>query len=205
VKGGVDAVIFDMGGVLLDWNLRHLYRRLLPDEATVESFLASVCTADWHRQHDQGRPMAETIPELCARFPEQAHLIQQWRTRFVEMVRGEIDGMYQLVSELHLCDVPLYLLSNLPREVCDAMVSSFRIFRFFRDKVFSGKERVAKPDEQIYRIALSRFGVAGERTLFVDDIPANVEAARRVGLLAVPFLDAARLRQQLVDVGLLGG
>lgn len=197
------AVVFDVGGVIVDWNPRHLYRQILPDEDAVEEFLAVVCTPEWHAHHDAGRPMAETIPDLCEAHPHLADEITLWRTRYVDMVAGTIEGMVELIEELRAERVPLYLLSNMPAEVYDDLRSGYPVFDSFDGAVISGQERIVKPDARIFHLTVERFGLDPAATVFVDDIEANVAAAATTGFNAVQFTSAAQLRIELVSAALL--
>lgn len=198
------SIIFDVGHVLYDWDPRVLYRQLIPDEDALERFLGEVCTRDWHFQHDAGRPFAETSAELSARHPEHAALIAAWGPRFSEQIPGPIPGMPELVAELDAASMPLYAITNFSGE----FFARFReqeaaLFDRFRDIVVSGDERVMKPDPAIYRLALDRFELEAARTVFVDDNAANVAGAEVAGIPAIRFTDAASLRRDLRERGLL--
>lgn len=203
VPGPVDALVFDIGGVVLDWDPRHLYRALLPDEAAVEHFLGTVCTLEWHWPHDAGRPMAESIPELCSRHPEHAPLIRAWQERYLDMVGGTVDGMDALLADLEARRVPLYALSNMPAEVIDGLREKFPILGHFHGIVVSGVEQVVKPDRAIFDLLVSRYGLDPSTTLFVDDRDDNVDGALRAGWQAVRFESVPQLRAELTRAGLL--
>jgi 2-haloacid dehalogenase len=198
----VTAVVFDLGGVVLDWNPRHLYRRVLPDDDAVEQFLNAVCTLEWHAQHDYGRPMAETIPQLSAEHPEHASTIAIWRERYVEMVAGYIDGMPAVLSELQAVGIPLYALTNMPAEVVPELRAAFPLVDMFEGMIVSGEELVMKPDPEIYHRLATRFDLEPNATVFVDDMPVNVDAAWELGFRAVRFESADALRSTLANWGL---
>jgi 2-haloacid dehalogenase len=197
----VDAVVFDIGGVVVDWNPRHLYRQVFDDHDDVEQFLATVCTLDWHAQHDAGVPMAETIPDLVAEHPHLAEQIAVWRTRYVEMVAGYVPGMDELVGEIRAAGVPTYALTNMPAEVLTDLVDAYPVMSEFEGMVVSGEELVTKPDPEIFRRLASRFGLDPRRTVFVDDVPANVDAAWTMGFRAVRFESEPQLRRALAHWG----
>ena len=192
-----DAVVFDVGGVLLDWDPRHLYRDVFDDEADVEHFLAEVCTLEWHWQHDRGIPFAETIPALCERFPEHADQIRLWDERYLDMVAGEVPGTADVVRALHERGTGLYVLSNMPAEVWEPVRERYPWFSLFDGMVISGQEKVVTPDPAIYSVLVDRYGVDPARTAFVDDIPKNVDGARALGFQGILFTDAASLRGAL--------
>jgi len=189
--------VFDVGGVLVDWDPRHLYRKAFADEAEMERFLAEVCTWEWHHEHDKGARFADTIPALAAVFPEHEPLIRMWDARYLEMVPGPIDGMPELVRDLHRRGHRLLLLSNMPSEVWQPLCDRFEWFDLFDGAVVSGNEKVVKPDPAIFRILVARFGVDPHSCVFVDDRAENVDAARALGFEAVLFSDAASLRRHL--------
>ena len=200
---GIGAVIFDIGGVLVEWHPRYLYERLIPDGEALDLFLRDVVTADWHFQHDAGRPFAETSAELAARFPDQAALIAAWGPRFNDSIRGLIPGMAALVAELAAAGVPLFAITNFSGEFFPPFRAAWpTLFAGFRDIVVSGDERMVKPDLPIYRLALDRFGVAPATAVFIDDRAENVAGAAAAGMAGLLFTDAERLRADLRSLGL---
>ncbi len=199
----VDAVVFDVGGVLLDWDPRHLYRKLFDDEREMERFLAEVCTLEWHEAADLGTPVARSCAELAASHPEQAELIWAWAHRGEEMIAGEIDASVEILRELRARGVRCYALTNMEAETFPIRRPRFEFFALFDGIVVSGLERIAKPDAEIFERLLERFGLTAQATLMIDDSPANVAAARAVGMQAIQFCSAPRLRRSLEDLGLL--
>ena len=199
------AVVFDLGGVLIDWDPRYLYRKLLADEAAVEEFLATVCTPEWNAEQDRGRPFAEGIAELVERHPVHAAAITAYHERWPEMLGGGIPGVVELLAELRAAGVPLYALTNWSAETFGIARERFEFLDWFDGVVVSGEERMVKPDPAIFRLLLDRFGLGPEGALFVDDSPANVAAARELGFDAIQFRDPDRLRRDLMERGLLDG
>ncbi|RYD50424.1 MAG: HAD family phosphatase [Sphingomonadales bacterium] len=200
------AVIFDVGNVLFPWNPRRLYGRLIEDDRALDAFLAEVVTHAWHFQHDAGRPFAETSAELIAQFPQHESLILAWGARFNETIGDAIPGMREIVAELDAAGVPLFGITNFSGEFWRAWVPQHQdIFGRFRDVVVSGDEKLTKPDPAIYRLALQRFGIEAAEAVFVDDNPANVEAANALGIHGTLFTGADSFRAELVRLGLLPG
>lgn len=198
----VRAVVFDIGGVLLDWDPRHLYRALLPDEAAVERFLAEVCTDAFNAELDAGRDFDEACAELAARHPDQAELVHAWK-RQAEMIAGEIEGTAAVVDRLVAARVPRYLLTNMPRWVFDERVAAYPVLQRFDGAVVTGDEGILKPAAAVYELVLERFGLVAAETLFVDDKAGNVAAAEGLGLVGHVFVDAPTLERALVDLGVL--
>lgn len=197
------AALFDLGGVLVDWNPRHLYRRLFADETAMEDFLATVCTQEWNEEQDLGRPFAEGVRLLVERHPHHAAEIRAYDTHWHEMLGGPIAGSVALLDELRRCGVPLFALTNWSAEKFPVGRARFGFFEWFAGIVVSGEEGVKKPDPRIFDLAIRRFGLDPAQTLFVDDSAANVAAAARLGFRTHRFADTPALRCALVAHGLL--
>jgi 2-haloacid dehalogenase len=199
----VAAVVFDLGGVLIDWNPRHLYRKLFDDESAMEDFLSNVCTLEWHVEHDRGRSTAESCRELALAHPEHAGLILAWAERTEEMVAGAIDGSVEVLADLRAAGMPCYILSNMEPETFPRRLERFGFLSWFEGQVISGYEGVVKPDPRIFEVLLERFDLTAGRTLFVDDSAVNVAAAAAVGLSPIRFESPASLRRALEAAGAL--
>jgi 2-haloacid dehalogenase len=200
----VKAVVFDLGGVLIDWDPRYLYRKLLADEAAVEEFLATVCTPEWNAEQDRGRPFAEGVAELVERHPAHAAAIAAYAERWSEMLGGTIPGAVELLAELRAAGMPLYALTNWSAETFVIARERFELLSWFDGVLVSGEERMSKPDPAIFRLLLERFGLAPEATFYVDDSEPNVAAARDLGIDAVRFTGPEQLRRELAARRALG-
>ena len=199
-----DVVIFDLGGVLLDWNPRHLYRKLFPgDEAGMENFLATVCTNEWNRGQDAGRLFAEGCRLLKANHHDKADLIDAYHARFDEMIAGPIEGTVAILAELRARATPLYFLSNYSAETYPLALKRFDFLGWFAGGIVSGEAGIIKPDPQIYELLISRFRIAPHRAVFIDDVAANAEVARPFGIHPIHFKNPDALRAELVELGLL--
>lgn len=199
----IDTVVFDLGGVLIDWNPQHLYRRLIADAAARERFLAEVCPQSWNERQDAGRPLAEATAERLARFPGETALIEAYYGRWEEMLAGAFADTVELLEALHARDVLLYALTNWSAELFPVARRRFEFLRRFRGIVVSGEEKLIKPDPAIFRLLCERHGLAPARCLFIDDNPANVEAAAALGFAAHRYRSAAALRDCLAGLRLL--
>ena len=191
------AVVFDLGGVLIDWDPRYLYRKLLADKAAVEEFLATVCTPEWNAELDRGRPFAEGVAELVERHPEHAAAIAAYHERWPEMLAGDLPDTVEVLAELRAAGVPLYALTNWSAETFAITRGRFEWLDWFDGLLVSGEERMTKPDPAFFRLLLDRFGLDPGATVFVDDSEANVAAARELGIDAVRFTGPDRLRREL--------
>lgn len=201
----MSAIIFDLGGVLIDWDPRYLYRPLFgTDTEAMEDFLARVCPPDWNRQLDAGVPFAEAVARRQREFPEHAHLIALWRDGWGRMLRDSIPETVEILAELRQQGHRLVALTNWSAETFPVARSRFEFLGWFEDIVVSGIERLVKPDPRIFRLALERNRLEAGATVFIDDLLPNVEAAAALGLDAVHFQGAAPLRLALERRGLLG-
>jgi 2-haloacid dehalogenase len=198
----VDTVVFDLGGVLLDWDPRHLYRKLIDDPDELADFLARICTAEWHHAHDLGVPILESCRELAREHPEYAELIMAWAERGEEMIAGQIDGTVEVLADLSRAGVRCLALSNMEAETFPLRRERFAFMRYFSGCVISGLEGVAKPDPAILKLLLTRYQLDPARTVFIDDKPDNITAAKQVGLTAIRFADPGQLRGDLGALGL---
>lgn len=200
----ISAVAFDLGGVLIDWNPRHLYRKLFADPAEMEDFLDRICTSDWHRQHDLGADITSSCERLAARHPAYRDMIMAWAERGEEMAAGQYDQMVCLLAEVKAAGLRCFALSNMETQPFAIRLARFPFMSWFDGHVISGLEGVAKPDPRIFQILLDRYGLAPEETAFTDDSPSNVEAARVLGINAVQYAGAQQFRHELRALGIPG-
>ncbi len=198
------AAVFDLGGVLVDWDPRYLYRQLLPDDE-VEDFLHEVDFAAWNHRADAGGRWSDAVAEHAARFPHRAELLAAYPTRFRETLGGEVPGTVELLRRLRGDGVRLVALTNWSAETFPHARAMFAFLSLFEGVVVSGEERLAKPDPAVFRLVVERYDLDPARTVFVDDSPRNVAAAADAGLVALRFTDAAALRSDLTELGLLTG
>ncbi|MDE2315041.1 MAG: HAD family phosphatase [Xanthomonadaceae bacterium] len=201
----IDTVVFDLGGVLIDWNPRYLYRRLFDNEAAMERFLAGVCTSAWNEQQDAGRPWSEAVDSLSAQFPQHAGLIAAYRDGWREMLGGVIQGSVDLLAELKRRGVRLYALTNWSHETFPLAkeIERFGFLHSFEGIVVSGEERLIKPDPRIYQRLLGRYAIEPGRAVYIDDARRNVDAAEALGMRAWWFRGPEGLREWLASHGLV--
>jgi 2-haloacid dehalogenase len=197
-------VVFDLGGVLLQWDPRHLYRKLFPgDETAMESFLGEVCTVEWNERQDAGRTFAEAVAELMPQHEDKRHLIEAFGSRFGEMIPGALDGTVEILRELKARRVPLYALTNWSAETFPPQRSRFPFIELFDGIVVSGDEGVIKPDARIFEILLDRFRIPAREAVFIDDNPKNAQAASALGIHGIHFQSPEQLRRELAALQLL--
>lgn len=198
-----DTVVFDVGRVIVQWNLRHLFAKLIDDTAELDWFLANVVTEEWHFQHDAGVPLSEMVPQRKAEFPEYAHLIDAYATRFLETVPGPVPGTADLIEALAAREVPMFAITNFGSEFWRQFRPTQPVLDHFGDIVVSGDEKLAKPDPAIFHLAERRFGRPAGSMLFVDDNAANIAAADALGWHTHLFTEASLLEAELRQRGLL--
>lgn len=197
------VVVFDIGGVLIDWNPAYLYRKLLPDEASVAQFLKEVCTSAWNEQFDAGMPFADGIADLAGRHPEKADLIEAYWYRWHEMLSGEVPGTARILERLKTAGVPVHAISNWSAETFPRALERFPFLDAFDVLLVSGREKLVKPHSAIFHLFLERAGVPADDCFFIDDNPANIAAAAALGFQTELFRTAEALEQRLAVMGLL--
>ena len=200
----VDAILFDLGGVLIDWNPRYLYRsHFAGDEAAMEHFLTHVCAGDWNHEIDAGKLFAEAVAERQRLFPDHAELISLWHTGWETMLGDAIEESVAILDQLKARGLRLYALTNWSFETFPVARRRFDFLTWFQDIVISGEVKLAKPDPRIFELARSRCQLNPGSTVYIDDAARNVEAARGLGFHALHFQEPARLRQELIALDVL--
>jgi 2-haloacid dehalogenase len=199
----IKYVVFDIGGVLIDWNPRHLFRKVFDSEEEMEWFLANVCTYEWNLQQDGGKLFRVATAELQEKFPEYSDKIALYYGRWEEMLGGVIEGTVEIFRKLKSAGIPLYALSNWSHEAFPVAYERFGFMKEFDGLVVSGYEKLLKPDHAIYRVLMERYGVNPGEAVFIDDNRPNAEAAAELGFNAIHFLSSDQLRDDLRALGLI--
>jgi 2-haloacid dehalogenase len=194
-------VVYDVGGVLLDWNPRYLYAKLFDDAARMEWFLREVCSPTWNIAQDGGRPWPVAEAEAIVRYPEMAVEIRAFRARWHEMVAGPIVGAEALLSDLAATGVPLYAITNFAADTFREATGRFPFFAHFKGIVVSGDEKLLKPDPRIYHRLAERYDLDLDGCVFIDDVAHNCEAARACGMQAIHFTSSDATRDALAALG----
>jgi 2-haloacid dehalogenase len=204
-KHQIDNIIFDLGGVLIDWNPRHLYKKIFKgDEEQMEWFLSHICTNEWNMEQDAGRSLQKGTDLLVKQYPEYAEGITAYYQRWEEMLYGEIKDTVLILNLLHsLNKKKLYALTNWSAETFPVAMRRFPFLKLFEGIVVSGTEMCRKPYEKIYNILLDRYEIKAENSLFIDDNKENVDAALQLGFHAVHFKSPQLLKAELMKLQLL--
>jgi len=200
----IRAIVFDFGGVLLDWNPRYLYRKLFNgDSSRMERFLTEIDFVGWNFQQDKGRPFAVAVAELSAQFPQYADLIKAYSERWEESIAGPIEATVDILQELKRAGYPLYGLSNWSLETYQRVRTKYPFFKLFETILVSGEVQLAKPDPRLFTLFLERIGRLAEECLLIDDSHVNIEAAQQMGFSTIQFESSSQLEQDLQRLGIL--
>ncbi len=194
----IDTIIFDLGGVLIDWNPRHLYRKIFRTEEEVDWFLENVCTAEWNDQQDAGRSFEEATQELLQKFPEHKEPILAWYDRWRETISGPIHGTVEILRSIRDSkNYKLYALTNWSAETFPWALENFEFLHWFEGIVVSGIEKTRKPHPEFYRRLFDRYTIQPSRAILIDDNIKNIESAGKLGLGSIHFRSPEQLREEL--------
>ena len=198
------AVIFDLGGVLVNWNPQHLYSRFFNgDTAAIDRFLVEIDFHGWNLEQDRGRSFADGVADLSAKFPQYAELIRAYDLHWEESITGQIDGTVDVAQALKAAGYTLGLLSNISREKYEVLRRTYDFFRHFDACLISADVRLLKPDPRIYARLLAQINQPAASCIFIDDSAVNVAGADRVGMTAIQFQSPAQLKIELQRHGVL--
>ncbi|MEM1321220.1 MAG: HAD family phosphatase [Bacteroidota bacterium] len=199
----IHTIIFDLGGVLIDWNPRHLYRKIFEKEEEMEHFLHHICTQDWNEQQDAGRSTREAADILIPQFPDYQAQIEAFYGRWEEMLAGPIQGTVDILDAL--CKDGRYemlALTNWSAETFPIAQQRYAFLRWFEDILVSGKVKLKKPDPRIYQMLIDRHQLQPEEAVFIDDSARNIKAAQDLGIHGIHFTSPAQLRSALAELGI---
>lgn len=203
-NGRITTIVFDLGGVLVDWNPRYLFRKIFgANEAAMETFLTEVCNVAWNEQQDCGRTWDEAIAEAVKNHPTHELNIRAYRERWPEMLNGQIDGTVEILNELKNKPVRLLALTNWSAETFHIAEERFDFLQWFEDVLVSGREKLMKPDPAIFKLLTERYQLNPAQTVFIDDSKVNVDTASKLGLQALHFTGADKARSDLQHLGVL--
>jgi len=197
-------VIYDLGGVLIDWNPKYLYRKIINDEKEIDWFLENICDMHWNEQQDAGRPLIEGTIEKIKEHPEHAEKIKAYYERWDEMLGGPIDASVTILRRLKEEDKhDLYALTNWSAETFPIARERYDFLSWFKGIVVSGEEKMRKPFYEIYNLLMSRYNISADHAIFIDDNLRNVEAAKSIGIDSIQYKSAPQLQLELEKRGVL--
>jgi 2-haloacid dehalogenase len=199
----IKNVIFDLGGVLIDWNPKHLYRKIFKDETEMEKFLDEVCTSDWNEEQDAGRSLAEATETLVKEHPQHEENIRAYYGRWEEMLGGAIQGTVDIFKKMKASgNFKIYALTNWSSETFPIAVKHYDFLQWFDGALVSGDEKMRKPFPEFYDLLFKRYNLKPEETLFVDDNLRNIKAAEKTGMKSIHFTSSEKLKEQLEEAGI---
>ncbi len=200
----INTIIFDLGGVLIDWNPRHLYRKIFNTEEEITWFLENVCTSDWNDQQDAGRSFEEATEELVQKFPDYEKAIRAWYGRWQETISGPLHGTVNILKSIKDSDkYKLYALTNWSAETFPWALANFEFLHWFEGIVVSGVEKTRKPYPEFYQILFDRYKINPAQAVFIDDNIKNVEGSKKIGLPVIHFQSPEQLRDELIKLNVL--
>jgi 2-haloacid dehalogenase len=200
----IDTLVFDLGGVLIDWNPDYLYNKIIPDEKERKWFLSTICTPDWNEEQDAGRSLREATEHLVARYPSHEAAIRAYYDRWTEMLGGPIHETVEIFRELKSRgQLKLYALTNWSAETFPVALEMYEFLHWFDGRLVSGEEKMRKPFPEIYRLLIERFGIEPEKAIYVDDNIRNILPARELGFIGIHFRTPGLFREELKGLGLL--
>lgn len=199
----ITAVIFDFGGVLIEWDPRNLYRRYFDDPQSMEQFLEEIDFMEWNLLQDKGRPFAEGVAELSARFPHREELIRAYHEHWEDSVGEPIKPVIDILERIKAAGWPVYGLSNWSMETFPIARQKHHFFDLLDDYLLSGEVNLVKPDPAIFHHMLDKIGRKPEECIFIDDNPANVEASRMLGIVTIQYQSPEQLERELQHLGIL--
>ena len=200
----INTLVFDLGGVLIDWNPEYLYNKIIPDEKERKWFLSTICTPDWNEEQDAGRSIREATEHLVEKYPEHEGSIRAYYDRWQEMLGGPIHETVEIFRQLKEGGrLKLYALTNWSAETFPVALELFEFLHWFDGRLVSGEERTRKPFPEIYRMLIERFNIDPTRAIYVDDNIRNVLPARDLGFIGIHFRTPALFKEQLKELGVL--
>lgn len=201
----ISSVIFDIGNVFVHWDPRRLYRSHFSDTDEMEYFLREVTSHAWNLEQDRGRSFADAVALLSDDFPQYADLIRLFDSDWVQTLGDEISGTVEILEQLVADGVPVFAITNFSAEKWPVFCARHSFPKHFLDVVVSGEEKLIKPDRRLYELALERFNVSAQRTIFIDDSLENIAGAQALGIKGHHFKSAPALALELKAHGLLPG
>ncbi len=194
----IKAIIFDLGGVLIDWNPRYVYRTVFDTEEKTEWFLQNICTLDWNEKQDAGHLIATAVEEKVDEFPEWEKEIRIYYDRWKEMLKGPIQETVDLFRQLkETGKYKCYALTNWSAELFPVAIERYDFLQWFDGIVVSGEEKTRKPFPEIYQLLLDRYDVKAQEAIFIDDSLRNIHAAQKLGFISIQFQSVRQLKTAL--------
>ena len=199
-----ETIIFDLGGVLIDWNPDYVYKTIFNDETKMREFYNEICTSEWNEEQDAGRGLKEATEELVARYPHEEKNIRAYYDRWEEMLKGEIEGTVKVLEKIKdREDLKLYALTNWSHETFPVALKRFEFLQWFHGRLVSGEEKMRKPFVEIYELLLKRYHINPNTAIYIDDNERNLKPAHALGLHTIHFKSPHQLEEEFINLGIL--
>jgi len=200
----IDTIVFDLGGVLIDWNPEYLYRSIFPDESERKWFLSNICTLDWNEEQDAGRSLEEGTEYLVEKFPAHEQSIRAYYGRWREMLGDPIHATVEIFRQIKFTtNIRLYALTNWSAETFPVALKLYEFLHWFDGRLVSGEEKIRKPFKEIYQLLIDRYDIEPARAVYVDDNLRNVVPAKALGFRGIHFRSPEQFRKELEEMGVL--
>ena len=204
MPNNINTIIFDLGGVLIDWNPNHLYKKIIEDEKEREYFLSEICTPHWNEQQDAGRTLAEATNILVDQHPKYQKEIEAFYGRWTEMLGGAIEKTVEILEILHQQkEHRILALTNWSAETFPYALENYKFLQLFEGILVSGVEMMKKPDPKIYQLMLDRYQIEAPKSVFIDDSERNINGAESLNINGIHFKSSEQLRTELEGMGVL--
>jgi 2-haloacid dehalogenase len=197
----IDTIVFDLGGVLVDWNPDYVYRTIFNDPEKMRWFYENVCTPDWNEEQDAGRSLKEATEELVTKFPDHEENIRAYYDRWTEMLGGPIHGTVEVLRQLKDAGIKLYALTNWSHETFPIALQRYEFLHWFHGRIVSGEEKTRKPFPKIYQSLINRFGIDPSKAVYIDDNVRNLAPAKELGFHTIHFKSPEQLKNDLKQLG----
>lgn len=202
----IDTIVFDLGGVLIDWNPDYVYREIFPDEKERKWFYQNICTPDWNEEQDAGRSLQEATELLVTKFPEHENNIRTYYKRWEEMLGGPIPDTVEILRHLKFnTDKKLYALTNWSHETFPVALQKYDFLHWFDGRIVSGEEKTRKPFVDIYQKLIDRFNIDPSKAIYVDDNERNLFPAKGLGFTTIHFKNPQQFKKSLLESGIVLG
>jgi 2-haloacid dehalogenase len=199
-----ESIIFDLGGVLVDWNPDYVYRTIFNDEKKMREFYEEICTSEWNEEQDAGRGLKEATEELVARYPHEEKNIRAYYDRWEEMLKGPIEGTVEVLEKVKIKgEHRLYALTNWSAETFPVALKRFEFLQWFDGRLVSGEEKTRKPFIEIYELLISRFNIDPATALYIDDNERNLKPPQELGIYTIHYKSPHQLEEEFRLLGIL--
>ena len=197
----IDTIVFDLGGVLIDWNPDYVFKKVFDTEEEMRWFYKNICTSDWNEEQDAGRSLQQATEELVKKFPEHEKNIRMYYDRWEEMLGGPIHETVDVLKHLkHKGDYRLFALTNWSAETFPVALDRYDFLHWFHGRLVSGEEKMRKPYAEIYELLIRRFGIDPSRAVYIDDNFRNLVPAKDLGFQTIHFQSPEQFKKELSDI-----